>query len=78
MMSKKQLFFHLMFNDKGVRILCGRAGTGKSHVIDKVASYSSLAGINVIGLAPTHKAVESMGGKFDYSDTIKGFFVQVI
>ncbi|MCA0254640.1 MAG: AAA family ATPase, partial [Proteobacteria bacterium] len=55
------------------RILRGRAGTGKSHVLGKVASIAEAAGLNVIGLAPTHKARTELAARgYANNDTVKG------
>ena len=35
---------HVLFTRSGVRVLRGRAGTGKSHVLGKVASIAEAAG----------------------------------
>ena len=69
---------HLLLASSGLRILKGRAGTGKSHVLGKLASIASYSRVNVIGLAPTHKAkqeLEQVGYKT--CDTIKGFLFKL-
>ena len=69
---------HLLLASSGLRILKGRAGTGKSHVLGKLASIASYSRVNVIGLAPTHKAkqeLERVGYKS--CDTIKGFLFKL-
>jgi len=64
---------HLLLGNGGMRILRGRAGTGKSHVLGKVASIAKAAGINVIGVAPTHKArTELAAVGYEQNDTVKG------
>lgn len=64
----------LLLADQGVRVLRGRAGTGKSHVLGLVRELSAQNGKHVIGLAPTHKAVEELQRKgFSDTDTVKGF-----
>ena len=58
---------------RGISILRGRAGTGKSHVLSKLKSLTE-GRYTVIGLAPTHKAkvvLESVG--YENTDTVKGF-----
>jgi hypothetical protein len=66
----------LLLADQGVRVLRGRAGTGKSHVLGLVRELSAQNGIHVIGLAPTHKAVEELQRKgFSDTDTVKGILV---
>ncbi|MEA0971258.1 putative conjugal transfer protein TraH [Candidatus Megaera venefica] len=69
---------HLLLASGGLRILRGRAGTGKSHVLGKLLSIASYSRVNVIGLAPTHKAkqeLEQVGYKT--CDTIKGFLFKL-
>jgi ATP-dependent exoDNAse (exonuclease V) alpha subunit len=63
----------ILLDKNGLRILRGRAGTGKSYVLGKANSIASNSGINVIGLAPTHKAkLELRAQGFEQVDTIKG------
>ena len=69
---------HLLLARGGLRILKGRAGTGKSHVLGKLASIASNEKVNIIGLAPTHKAkqeLERVG--YRACDTIKGFLFKL-
>lgn len=69
---------YLLQNDNGVRILQGRAGTGKSHVLGKVCSISESMGINVIGIAPTHKArTELSKVGYEKNDTVKGMLFKL-
>jgi Ti-type conjugative transfer relaxase TraA len=69
---------HLLLADSGIRILKGRAGTGKSYVLGKVASIARNQGVNVIGLAPTHKAKQGLSKVgYDKCDTIKGFLFKL-
>lgn len=76
--QQQEALSHLVFAPGGMRILKGRAGTGKSYVLGKVATISKTIGIEVIGLAPTHKAkcsLEEVG--YTNSDTIKGFLFKL-
>ncbi len=69
---------YLLQNDNGVRILEGRAGTGKSHVLGKVCSISESMGVNVIGIAPTHKArTELSKVGYEQNDTVKGMLFKL-
>ena len=69
---------HLLLADGGIRILKGRAGTGKSHVLGKLESIARDKGVNVIGLAPTHKAKQELSKVgYDKCDTIKGFLFKL-
>jgi Ti-type conjugative transfer relaxase TraA len=64
---------HLLLGDSGVRILRGRAGTGKSYVLGHVQKIATSAGINVIGLAPTHKAKGELAKVgYEQNNTVKG------
>ena len=63
----------LITSNSALRILRGRAGVGKSHVLGQVALIARARNINVIGLAPTHKAKEALrASNFERTDTIKG------
>jgi Ti-type conjugative transfer relaxase TraA len=77
--EQKLALSHLLMDESGVRILRGRAGTGKSHVLGQVATIARSCGVNVIGLAPTHKAREELARKpdFDQNDTIKGMLFKL-
>jgi Ti-type conjugative transfer relaxase TraA len=69
---------HLLMDNKGLRILRGRAGTGKSYVLGKVGEIARCAGVNVIGLAPTHKARGELAKVgYEENDTIKGMLFKL-
>ena len=69
---------YLLNNESGVRILQGRAGTGKSYVLGKVCSISESMGVNVIGIAPTHKArTELSKVGYEQNDTVKGMLFKL-
>ena len=69
---------NLLTSEGGVRVFRGRAGTGKSHLLGFASYLSEEEGINVIGLAPTHKAVlELQANGFKTSDTLKGFLFKL-
>ena len=69
---------HLLMDNKGLRILRGRAGTGKSYVLGKVGEIARCVGVNVIGLAPTHKARGELAKVgYDQNDTIKGMLFKL-
>lgn len=68
----------LIISSRGLRILRGRAGVGKSHVLGQVALIAKASNINVIGLAPTHKAREALiAGGYSHTDTIKGMLFKL-
>jgi Ti-type conjugative transfer relaxase TraA len=78
MAQQQEALSHLIFASGGMRVLAGRAGTGKSYVLGKLATISKASGIEVIGLAPTHKAkcsLEEVGYKNSY--TVKGFLFKL-
>ncbi|BAG41293.1 putative conjugative transfer protein TraA [Orientia tsutsugamushi str. Ikeda] len=72
--EQKQALRHILLSTSGVRVLRGRAGTGKSHVLAKAYELATNRGQKVIGLAPTHKAVSELRSK-GYTEvyTVKGF-----
>ncbi|WP_108840171.1 AAA family ATPase [Orientia tsutsugamushi] len=72
--EQKQALRHILLSTSGVRVLRGRAGTGKSYVLAKAHKLATNRGQKVIGLAPTHKAVSELKSK-GYTDvyTVKGF-----
>ena len=68
----------LITSNSALRILRGRAGVGKSHVLGQVALIARASNINVIGLAPTHKAKEALRvSRFERTDTIKGMLFKL-
>ncbi|SPR13459.1 ATP-dependent DNA helicase [Orientia tsutsugamushi] len=72
--EQKQALRHILLSTHGVRVLRGRAGTGKSHVLAAVYKLAINCGQNIIGLAPTHKAVSELKSKgYKKCNTIKGF-----
>ncbi len=77
--EQKLALSHLLMDESGVRIVRGRAGSGKSHVLGQVATIAKSCGVNVIGLAPTHKAREELAKKpdFDQNDTVKGMLFKL-
>ncbi|WP_109227211.1 AAA family ATPase [Orientia tsutsugamushi] len=72
--EQKQALRHILLSTSGVRVLRGRAGTGKSYVLIKAHELATNRGQKVIGLAPTHKAVSELKSK-GYTEvyTVKGF-----
>ncbi|SPR15608.1 conjugal transfer protein TraA [Orientia tsutsugamushi] len=72
--EQKQALRHILLSTSGVRVLRGRAGTGKSYVLAKAHKLATNRGQKVIGLAPTHKAVSELRSK-GYTEvyTVKGF-----
>ena len=69
----------LILSNSGLRILRGRAGSGKSYVLKELATIASSSSINVIGLAPTHKAKIALASDgFENIDTIKGMLFKLL
>jgi Ti-type conjugative transfer relaxase TraA len=76
--QQQEALSHLTLTDSGIKILKGRAGSGKSHVLGKLASIANYFQINVIALAPTHKASRELARVgYDKCDTIKGFLFKL-
>ncbi len=68
----------ILVTDKGVRMLRGRAGSGKSHVLGIACQLATSRRQNVIGLAPTHKAVTELKDKgYEHCHTVKGFLFKL-
>ncbi len=68
----------ILVTDKGVRILRGRAGTGKSHVLGITYQLATSRRQNVIGLVPTHKAASELKDKgYEQCYTVKGFLFKL-
>ena len=76
--EQKASLKHLLIGNSGIRILKRRAGTGKSRVLGRLCSIYKAAGVNIIGIAPTHKARMELAGKgFARTDTIKGMLFKL-
>ena len=76
--SQSEALDYLLSYPTGLKVLKGRAGTGKSHVLGIVADVAKNSDMEVLGLAPTHKAkleLQSLG--YDKSDTVKGFLFKL-
>ena len=76
--EQEKALSELLLGDGGVRILRGRAGSGKSYVLGQVCNVSGSVGVNVIGLAPTHKAkLELAKVGYEQNDTVKGMLFKL-
>jgi Ti-type conjugative transfer relaxase TraA len=76
--EQHQALSSLLCGESGIRILRGRAGTGKSHVLGKLGEIAEKGGVNVIGLAPTHKAKgELVSRGYEQNDTVKGMLFKL-
>jgi hypothetical protein len=79
--QKESLKYLMVEKDSGIRILKGRAGSGKSFILGKVAlllkEFSIYEDRKIIGLAPTNKAKLELQSKgIEDSYTVKGFLFQ--
>ena len=76
--EQEKALSQLLFGDSGVRVLRGRAGSGKSYILGKVCRISESVGVNVIGVAPTHKAkLELAKVGYEQNDTVKGMLFKL-
>jgi Ti-type conjugative transfer relaxase TraA len=76
--EQEKALSQLLLGDSGVRVLRGRAGSGKSYILGKVCRISESAGVNVIGVAPTHKAkLELAKVGYEQNDTVKGMLFKL-
>ena len=76
--EQEKALSELLLGEGGVRILRGRAGSGKSYVLGQVCKVSGSVGVNVIGLAPTHKAkLELAKVGYEQNDTVKGMLFKL-
>jgi len=76
--QQQEALSHLTLTDSGIKILKGRAGSGKSHVLGKLVSIANYSQIDVIALAPTHKAARELAAVgYNKCDTIKGFLFKL-
>jgi ATP-dependent exoDNAse (exonuclease V) alpha subunit len=57
--DQRQAFDHAV-GDGGLTIIEGRAGTGKSHVLQAVRAAHERTGLRVIGLAPTNAVAQAL------------------
>lgn len=55
-----QAFQHMTSNDSNLKIVQGRAGVGKSYVLNPVREAYESTGYRVIGLAPTNKVASDL------------------
>ena len=68
----------VLLSDSGLRILRGRAGAGKSYVLGTTNRIATMSGVNVIGLAPTHKArLALVECGYERVDTVKGMLFKL-
>jgi Ti-type conjugative transfer relaxase TraA len=76
--EQEKALSELLLGDSGVRVLKGRAGSGKSYILGKVCRISESVGVNVIGVAPTHKAkLELAKVGYEQNDTVKGMLFKL-
>ncbi len=76
--SQGEALDYLLSCERGLKVLKGRAGTGKSFVLGIVANTAKASKVEIIGLAPTHKAkLELQNLGYNKSDTVKGFLFKL-
>lgn len=76
--EQEKILSALLFGDSGVRVLRGRAGSGKSYMLGRVCSIAESIGVNVIGTAPTHKARVALAKVgYEQNDTVKGMLFKL-
>ncbi|HJD59011.1 MAG TPA: AAA family ATPase, partial [Rickettsia endosymbiont of Ceroptres masudai] len=61
--AQRASLYHILMKSQGIRILRGRAGSGKSQILAKAYKIATNHGQNIIGLAPTHKAASELKSK---------------
>jgi hypothetical protein len=76
--EQEKALSELLLNKSGLRILRGRAGAGKSHVLGALGNIARSVGVNVIGLGPTHKARNELASRgYEQNDTVKGMLFKL-
>ncbi|ARD86390.1 MULTISPECIES: AAA family ATPase [Rickettsia] len=76
--AQRESLQHILINNQGIRILQGRAGTGKSQVLVQAYKIATNHGQNIIGLSPTHKAASELKSKgYRQCYTVKGFLFKL-
>ena len=77
-LKQKETLKHLLCEKGAIRLLQAIAGTGKSYVLGKLNEILNAISVNVIALAPTHKAkIELINVGFKNAHTVKGFLCNV-
>lgn len=72
--EQKRAFFYCLESGHGIRVVQGRAGTGKSYLMQGVREAYEKSGVPVVGLAPTHTVVRDMvASGFEEAKTIHEF-----
>ncbi|WP_410521380.1 AAA family ATPase [Candidatus Tisiphia endosymbiont of Parasteatoda lunata] len=76
--SQREALQHILLQYNGIRMLRGRAGTGKSQILATAYKLVTHHGQNIIGLSPTHKAVSELKSKgYQQCYTVKGFLFKL-
>lgn len=72
--AEQQKAYDLCVSGENLSIIQGRAGVGKSYVLDAIRAAHEEEGYRVLGLAPTHKvAVDLKNGGFKEAKTCHSF-----
>jgi Ti-type conjugative transfer relaxase TraA len=76
--EQAQALRHITQETKGIAIVQGRAGTGKSYTMNAIREVYEKSGINIIGLAPTHLVVGDMVKEgFQSASTVHKFLFDI-
>lgn len=72
--TEQQKAYDLCVSGENLSVIQGRAGVGKSYVLDAIRTAHEEEGYRVLGLAPTHKvAVDLKNGGFKEAKTCHSF-----
>jgi ATP-dependent exoDNAse (exonuclease V) alpha subunit len=76
--SQREALQHILLQYNGIRMLRGRAGTGKSQILATAYKLVTNHGQNIIGLSSTHKVVSELKSKgYQQCYTVKGFLFKL-
>ena len=77
-LKQKETLKYLLYEKGAIRLLQAIAGTGKSYVLGKLNEILNGISVNVIALAPTHKAkIELINVGYKNTHTVKGFLCNI-
>ncbi|MBW8309113.1 MAG: AAA family ATPase [Candidatus Paracaedibacteraceae bacterium] len=69
---------HVLYGTKGLAIVQGRAGTGKSYTMNAIRESYERSGVKIIGLAPTHLVAGDMiKDGFESASTVHKFLFDI-
>lgn len=77
--EQRDAFWYALQRDSGIKIIEGRAGTGKSYLMQGIREAYEEGGVSVFGLAPTHLVAKDLEkGGFKNAYTVQGFLFQYL